>query len=137
MLRKLDMGELLHEPTQLTVKDYLEHWLDNAAKSKLTARTLKDYRGLLDRYVYKAVGSKKLSKLAPVDIRAIYTKMLAAKDKGRLALTPRTVVYTHRVLSSALKQAVKWRMLTQNVCQYMDLPKRQKTEMVIKLFGKG
>ena len=130
MLRKLDIGELLYEPSRLSVKEYLEHWLDTAAKSKLTARTLKDYRGPLTRYVYKAVGSKKLFKLSPVDIQAIYTKMLAAKDKGGLALTPRTVIYTHRVLSSALKQAVKWRMLTQNVCQYVDLPKRQKTEMV-------
>ncbi len=129
MLRKLDTGELLHEPSRLSVKEYLEHWLETAAKPKLTARTLQDYTGVLERYVYPAVGSGKLSKLAPVDIQALYAKMLSAKFKGGYGLTPRTVINTHRVLSSALKQAVKWRMLTQNVCQYVDLPKRQKTEM--------
>lgn len=129
MLRKLDTGELLFEPSRLSVKEYLEHWLDNAAKPKLTARTLHGYRGLLERYIYSAVGSKKLAKLSPVDIQAVYTTMLAAEERGGIALTPRTVIYTHRVLSSALKQAVKWRMLSQNVCQYVDLPKRQKTEM--------
>jgi integrase len=129
MLRKLDTGELLHEPSRLSVKEYLEHWLETAAKQKLTARTFKDYNGLLKRYAYSAFGSKKLAKLAPIDVQALYTKMLTAKDKDGLGLTPRTVTYTHRVLSSAFKQAVKWRMLTQNVCQYVDLPKRQKTEM--------
>ena len=130
MLRKLDTGELLHEPSRLSVKEYLEHWLETAAKPKLTARTLQDYTGVLERYVYPAVGKGKLAKLAPVDIQKLYAKMLTAKSKGGLGLTPRTVINTHRVLSSALKQAVKWRMLTQNVCQYVDLPKRQKTEMV-------
>ena len=130
MLRKLDTGELLHEPSRLSVKEYLEHWLETAAKPKLTARTLQDYTGVLERYVYPAAGKGKLSKLAPVDIQKLYAKMLTAKNKGGLGLTPRTVINTHRVLSSALKQAVKWRMLTQNVCQYVDLPKRQKTEMV-------
>jgi integrase len=129
MLRKLDTGELLHEPSRLSVKEYLEHWLETAAKPKLTARTLQDYTGVLTRYVYPAVGSMKLTKLAPVDLQAVYAQMLTVKAKGGLALTPRTVINTHRVLSSALKQAVRWRMLTQNVCQYVDLPKRQKTEM--------
>jgi integrase len=129
MLRKLDTGELLHEPSRLSVQEYLEHWLETAAKPKLTARTLQDYTGVLERYVYPAVGKGKLSKLAPVDIQKLYAKMLSARDKGGHGLTPRTVIDTHRVLSGALKQAVKWRMLTQNVCQYVDLPKRQKTEM--------
>ncbi|MEX2535805.1 MAG: tyrosine-type recombinase/integrase [Trueperaceae bacterium] len=129
MLRKLDTGELLHEPTRLTVKEYLMHWLETAAKPKLTARTLDDYTGVLERYVYPALGSRKLPKLAPVEIQTLYSKMLAPKDKDGMGLTPRTVINTHRVLSSALKQAVKWRMLSQNVCQYVDLPRQQKTEM--------
>lgn len=32
MLRKIDAGELLHEPTRLSVKEYLEHWLETAVK---------------------------------------------------------------------------------------------------------
>ncbi len=55
--------------------------------------------------------------------------MLASKESGGRGLTPRTVINTHNVLSGALRQGVKWRMLTQNVCQYVDLPKRQKQEM--------
>ncbi len=36
---------------------------------------------------------------------------------------------THTVFSNALTQGVKWRMLTQNPAQYVDLPKQRKTEM--------
>ncbi|CAA9332199.1 MAG: Phage integrase, site-specific tyrosine recombinase, partial [uncultured Chloroflexia bacterium] len=71
----------------------------------------------------------KLTKLAPVDVQSLYTKMLAPEERGGMGLTPRTVINTHRVLSSAVKQAVKWRMLSQNVCQYVDLPKSQPQEM--------
>lgn len=94
MLRKLDTGELLHEPSRLSVKEYLEHWLETAAKPKLTARTLQDYSGVLERYVYPAVGSSKLSKLAPVDIQALYAKMLSAKPKGGYGLRAPSSILT-------------------------------------------
>ncbi len=130
MLHKLDMGELLLKPTTMTVRSYLEHWLETAARPKLTRRTLNDYEGVLTRYVFPAVGKKKLTKLTPIEVQGLYSTMLAPKERNGLGLTPRTVINTHRVLSGALKQAVKWRMLTQNVCQYVDLPKQQKKEML-------
>jgi len=103
MLRKLDMGELLHEPTRMSVKEYLEHWLETAARQKLTERTLDDYEGVLRRYVYPEFGRCKLTQLAPVDVQTLYGKMLTPKEQEGMGLTPRTVINTHRVLSSALK----------------------------------
>ena len=44
-------------------------------------------------------------------------------------LSARSVRYTHAILSSALKQAVKWRLAGENPAQYVDLPKQQKKEM--------
>ena len=35
----------------------------------------------------------------------------------------------HNVLSSALKQAVKWRLVTQNPAAFVDLPRQQRKEM--------
>jgi integrase len=58
-----------------------------------------------------------------MEIQDLYTGMLEA------GLSARTVRYTHAVLSSALKQAVKWRMLSQNPASYVDLPRLKKTEM--------
>ena len=123
MLRKLDTGELLHEPSRLTIKEYLEHWLETAAKPRLTDHTHGEYTALMRRYVYPTLGTQKLTKVSPVDIQKVYGGML-----GR-GLSPRVVRYTHTVFSNALKQAVKWRMASQNPAQYVDLPKQQKKEM--------
>lgn len=44
-------------------------------------------------------------------------------------LSPRTVRYTHTILSSALKQAVRWNMLVRNPCVGVDLPRMKHKEM--------
>ncbi len=44
-------------------------------------------------------------------------------------MSARTVRGTHVVLSSALKQAVRWHMLTTNPAQNVELPKRTRREM--------
>lgn len=70
-----------------------------------------------------SLGSTKLSQLRPLEIQALYSQML---ECGRSA---RTVRVTHVVLSSALKQAVRWRMLSLNPAQACELPKRTRREM--------
>lgn len=46
-----------------------------------------------------------------------------------LGLSSRTVRYTHAVLSSAFKQAVKWRMLPHNPAELAELPRHERREM--------
>jgi integrase len=128
LLHKRDLGELASDK-KMTVQEYLEHWLETAARPKLTARTFDDYQYVLGRYIFPKLGNRKLAKLTPVEIQSVYSNMLLAKDRGGLGLKSRSVIYTHRIFSSALKQAVKWRILSNNPCQLVDLPKRDKTQM--------
>jgi integrase len=44
-------------------------------------------------------------------------------------LSARTVRYCHAVLTSALKQAVKWELLFQNAASLVDLPRQARREM--------
>jgi integrase len=44
-------------------------------------------------------------------------------------LSPRVIRYTHAVLSSALKQAVKWEMIFRNPAAVVDLPRQVRKEM--------
>jgi integrase len=127
------------EPSPLTVGEYLDKWLETVARPRLRARTYEYYAEMLDRYVRSALGKKRLSDLRPLDIQALYTHMTAPKlKKGDepqpsvtygLGLSARTVRYCHIVLSSALKQAVKWLMLTQNPASLVGLPKPARKEM--------
>lgn len=112
---------LVHSKT--TVDEYLDRWLEISAKPRLHSRTYGDYTEYLQRYVRAKIGNLKLTKLKPLEIQAVYTAML---EKG---LSPRTVRYAHSILSSSLKQAVKWQILPMNPATMVDLPKSQRKEM--------
>ena len=87
---------MLLEPVRMTVKEYLEHWLEIAAKPRLRESTFEKYEDMMVRYVYPDYGIVKLPKFSPVQIQELYTKLLVG------GLSARTVRYCHSVLSSAL-----------------------------------
>lgn len=122
--REIDLG-IFVENSRLTVNEYLDRWLLVAAKPRLRSRTFDDYEGYLSRYVRPAIGHRQLAKIKPLDIQAIYTSMT---NEG---LSARTVRYTHAILASALKQAVKWQILHHNPASMIDLPKSQRKEMSV------
>jgi integrase len=121
VLRELDLGTFV-EPAGETLAAYLDHWLEAAAKPRVRERTYNDYAALLRRYVREPLGAKKLATLRALDIQKVYSEM---QERG---LSPRIVRYTHAVLSSALKQAVRWGMLTRNPATLVQLPKRTSGE---------
>src|SRR5260370_25867772 len=85
------------EASTLSVDDYLDRWLQNAAKGRGRERPFDDYSDLLKRYVRPALGKTRLCDLRPLDIQNLYTDMQASD------LSARTFRYTHAVLNSARK----------------------------------
>ena len=122
VLRDMDLGTFV-EPSAMTLGEYLDQWLESAAKPRLSARVFADYKYLLTLYVRPTLGNKKLADVRPLDIQSLYTQM---QDRG---LSARSVRYVNAVLSSALKQAVKWRILAQNPATLVELPKQSRKEM--------
>lgn len=122
LLRDGDLG-LLVEPARTTVDEYLNHWLESAAKVRVRSRTLQGYEELLDRYIRPELGKQRLSKLTPLEIQRAYASLLARK------LSAKTVRHAHGVLRAALNQAVKWRLLVVNPALAVELPKVAKKEM--------
>jgi integrase len=120
---ELKSGVIL-EHSKTTLNEYLDKWLNVAAKPRLRERTYEDYIQYLNRYIRPKIGKIELSKLKPLDIQAVYTWML---EEG---LSPRTVRFAHSILSSALKQAVKWQILPMNPATMVNLPKNQSKEMM-------
>lgn len=107
--------------TGMTVDAYLDKWLAEAAPLRLRARTLRDYKYTLKRYVRPYVGRKKLSRLSPADVQAM-VNALAEQGLGR------TVRMAHVVLSSALSRAVKWNLIAYNPCRNVELPSERAQE---------
>lgn len=127
LLRDRDTGEIV-EPSKLTVGAFLDRWIKDAATGRVRARTLDDYQAIIRRYLKPAFGGRRLDQLTALEIQSFYTKMQAPKPHG-MALAPRTVRYAHAVLHSALKQAVRWRILASNAAEAVELPRQTRREM--------
>jgi integrase len=108
---------------KMTLNQFLDRWLEIAARPKLRTKSLADYQSLLRRHIRPALGECELSRLAPLDLQSIYFQMYQQK------LSPRTIGYTHAVLHAALEQAVRWRLLGRNPASGVEIPKPPRTEM--------
>jgi integrase len=102
--------------------EYLDWWLHAAVDGRLRAKTARDYRTLLARYVRPELGHVKLNRLKPLDLQSL---LLSLTNRG---LSARTVRYTHAVLRSALDQARRWKLLVENPAADIPLPRAGKRE---------
>lgn len=114
--REMDLGVFV-EPAAMSVNEYFDRWLRDAARPRVSQRTADGYAGLLERYLREPLGHKRLDKLQALDIQKVYGEMQAR------GLSARIVRHTHSALHNALKQAVKWGLLSRNPSDLVELPK--------------
>lgn len=109
-------GFLQASDPKITVKKYLTDWID-AHEDKLAKSTAKSYRETINNYLIPNIGSIKLRNLAPASIQKLYKHLL--KD-----LSPTTVLYVHRILKGALKQAVFLKLIPYNPADAVKPPRK-------------
>jgi integrase len=122
VLRERDLGRRV-EGVTITLDEFLTRWLDIAAKPKLRQRSYQSYESLLRRYIRPVLGERILSAITPLDVQGAYQKMIVH------GLSARTVRYTHAVLRSAIRQAIRWRLLLQDPTNGAQLPRLGRREM--------
>ncbi len=123
-LRDRDIGIAI-QPAQQTLGEYLDRWLESAAKAKVRPNTFAGYQATLRRYVRPELGGLPLSKITPVEVQALYNRLTES------GLSPRTVQYTNMILKQAFKQAIQWRLLAFNPCDGVSLPRQVRHEMKV------
>jgi integrase len=98
--------------------------------TQVDPRTHVGYAEKVRKNINPLLGNVPLTKLTSEQIEAAYTKALTSgRRDGRGGLAPRTVHHMHRILKKALKQAIRWKLLTVNPCDAVDPPKVEKREM--------
>jgi len=102
----------------LTVTEYLTKWLESS-KQSTRATTHRRYKDLMRLHVMPFIGGIKLTKLAPLDVQRLYSDRMEVAHRS-----PTTVAQIHTILHKALKQAVRWGLLTRNVTEAVDRPRR-------------
>ena len=107
------------------------------SKPVIRPNTAKTYENMIENHIVPAIGGVKLKRLTAIQIQKMYND---SKTKGRVqrfekktdtALSGSTVRRIHMVLSSALKQAVKERIIPYNPCDNCRIPPKEHKEMTI------
>jgi len=131
LLREIDDG-LDIEPNRLTVAEYLERWITTGATPAVSPKTIERYAEIVRTQLIPALGHIKLAKLKPLHIQDAYSKMLeSGRRDGTGGLSAQTVKHHHRVLSQALKQAVRWQLLARNPAEAVDPPSPARREILV------
>ena len=95
----------------------------NGSQAEAPAEKLHDYEALLRLHIRPVLGTRPLGAIVQFDIQSIYAQMF---ERG---LSARTIEYTNAVLQSAFRQAVRWKMLVEDPCVGVDLPRMKRREM--------
>ncbi|MEO7018518.1 MAG: site-specific integrase [Ktedonobacteraceae bacterium] len=118
-LDDLKQGKVVIVPKQ-TVKQYLEHWLENEHRLEIGIVSLSQYRSTLRAHLIPAFGYLQLDQLTREHIQKFCVEKL---DSG---LAPSTIHAIHALLSAALADAVKNGILARNPCANVILPRKEK-----------
>jgi integrase len=105
-----------------TVKQFLEHWLEDSVKPSVRPLTHEQYRQHTKLYLVPLLGHHWLDNLAPQHVRAFL------RQKLQDDLSPRTVQLSLVILRKALGQAVKDGLLGRNVAKLVDSPRVERFE---------
>jgi len=122
LLNELEAGTFV-EPTDITVAEYLDGWLVDVVRHQVGARTLDRYEGIARKHLIPRLGAVKLPALRPAQIQRGCAEML---DAG---LSPASVRKAHVVLHSALRHAVRMRLIGRNPSDDLVLPKIRRPEI--------
>ena len=120
-----------------TVAEWCRLWFDTYAKPHIRSTTAATYENVIEQHIIPKIGMVKIRQLTSIQIQRMYNE---AKTNGRIQrfknpqppeLSNSYVRRIHMVLSSALKQAVKERLIPYNPCDNCRIPPKEKKEMTI------
>lgn len=114
---------------KITVGEWLEQWLETYAAVRVRQNTLEGYRIVVNGYLKPILGHIPLKELQPQQVQKMVNDLLKSgrkRDGG--PLSSRMVEYIFTILHSALEQAVKNQMVSRNVCNAVNKPKRNRKE---------
>lgn len=108
-------GVYIKDP-KMTVAEYLLYWYERH-KDRVSYRTRSSYKETIELHLTPGLGQHKLIDLKPTHIEDYY-------HSKKKEFSNTTVLYHHRVLSMALRRAVKWEMLARNPADGVTPPEK-------------
>jgi integrase len=114
---------------KLTLGEYLEKWLEDRSKNLRTS-TFHDYKQYCIGDIIPAIGPVKLKDLRLPIVNSFYNQLL---DSGRGEFTVR---YIHRILHSALSDAIRLGYIGYNPADHATLPSKTSYRAMVEMKAK-
>ena len=114
--RKVKNGEL-YNVGKLTLNAFFDQWEKDIAPLTLTQSKQEFYSFTMKKHFLPEAGYMDISKITPVPLQGIVTKMT------KQGLKPKSIKTYFSVLSSIMSQAVKLRIIKENPCTGVTFPK--------------
>lgn len=122
LINSINTGTFVDKMRNPTLEEWLIFWLSTYKKNVIKERTFDQYESVIRVHIIPEFGSFKLVDLKESQLQKFYNRLL---EDG---LSARTIHVINTVLSSALKKAMKNRLILYNVCDGIELPKQVKKE---------
>ena len=112
----------ISDPTKVDVSTYLGTWVHRrAANGAIRATTADSYQRNIN-LACGQIGHIKLERLTATDLDRFYQYLLTTGGRTGTGRSPRTVLYFHTIIRTALADAVRKGMLSRNVADVADSP---------------
>lgn len=103
-------------PSDMTVEQWVQHWLEHEVDRKLRPLTARTYRHYAENWIIPHLGKRRLDKLRPDHVEALYAAM---SDQGKSDATRRQV---HAILRRSLVIAERQKRIPWNPAAKVDPP---------------
>jgi integrase len=119
-------------PSKITVAELLAEWLA-ARKPSLEPNTFREYDRIAEHRIKPLIGHHKVRDLRPGHVSKMFDELRkpGGNRRGRQdrGLSETSLQHTHTVLRSAIEHAIRQRVVTYNVMDDVDRPRRDRKRM--------
>ena len=122
LINSINNGTFIDKYKNPTVEAWLNFWLVTYKKNSVKQKTYDQYEGVIRVHLIPEFGQLRLVDLTESHLQKFYNRLFSE------GLSARTIQIINTILHSALKKAIKSRLLLFNVCDAVELPKQVQKE---------
>jgi integrase len=122
LLRDIDTGTVALDGRTPLAAYMVDKWLPHI-RTRVRPSTYGRYEALVRVQIVPRIGRVKLSGLRPAHVQKVLDEMIAREA------APASVLQCHRVLSAALRQAVRWQVLAVNPSEAVRPPRPERVPL--------
>lgn len=128
--RQRDSGKVRKPGRSMTVEQWLTHWVENIAAPTVRPNTLVGYRVAVYRHLIPGIGAHRIDKLRSEHLERLYVKIGKQKTDRGNEFKPARIHQIHRVIRTALGEALKRSHITSNPAAIVRPPRVVEEEIV-------